>query len=579
MHKVQLYAAAAVAALIASPLAGVVTAHAANVATNCAGLDAALAAAANGDVITLHDTALCTGAHTLLTGIQITLQGQAATDGFDGGGTNRILVGSGNGATVIRNLLFQHGMTAGSGGAILLSGTVNPTITQDSFFDNHAAGSGGAVSIDASTTTGPMTITHDVFGASARGNSSTGSAGGALAVVQGGDKTVTDNVFDSNSGTFAGGGALILNFSENVATIDFERNLVTGNALAGGDGGGVELLDNGSITVAANVFKGNTIATATQSFNTNHGGGLSVSTFGTGQNISQSHNLFSSNSVATANDNNSDVSKTFDFGGGGEFALAPLVTSLDDTFQNNTVGDAGARTTPVGGGFGLQGTNGRKTTLTATNLVATNNTVGRDGEGGGIYAGFSAGCNAPPCTAEVDLFDSTVDGNGIGPAGTGPGLGGDQTDTANLVNSIVFGNSGNAQQVDGFGTIAVNHSDSCLAAGSAYAGTGNTCVDPKLASVAGNDVHETAASPTIDAGDTAQVPAGVTSDYEADARVQGARVDIGADEFTPAPVVPTLPKAGAGPQSGPGFATWALLAALLGGLLVWRDVRRGIRPA
>ncbi|MGI8610076.1 MAG: hypothetical protein ACR2MY_12795 [Candidatus Dormibacteria bacterium] len=69
------------------------------------------------------------------------------------------------------------------------------------------------------------------------------------------------------------------------------------------------------------------------------------------------------------------------------------------------------------------------------------------------------------------------------------------------MNSIVYGNTGSAMQVDGLGTIAVNHSDSCAAARTAYRGPANVCVDPKLANTTANDVHETASSPTIDAGE------------------------------------------------------------------------------
>jgi hypothetical protein len=73
-------------------------------------------------------------------------------------------------------------------------------------------------------------------------------------------------------------------------------------------------------------------------------------------------------------------------------------------------------------------------------------------------------------------------------------------------------------------------------------GTGNICKDPLLKNVAGNDVHQTSASPTFDTGNSALVPSGLTQDYEGDPRISGARVDIGADEIVVA--VPTLPLSG-----------------------------------
>jgi hypothetical protein len=561
---------AILATVLATPLAGVVTAHAANVLVDCSGLDAALAAAVNNDVITLHDSILCTGAHTLKTGVNITLQGQAATDGFDGGGSNQILHGADNGNTIIRNLIFQNAGASANGAAIGLTGNFSPTITQDFFYGNTNTNEGGAVAIVGGST-GTVTVTHSVFGGSGKGNTSTTTAG-ALYLDTAGSKIVTDNVFDSNTANFQGGAVILSNLSANVATIDFERNQVTNNALTvGGVGGGVQMINKGGITVIGNVFTGNRIGASVSTRPTNLGGGLYAQTSAGSYSLTQSHNLFRANTIGTVNNNGQTP---YDFGGGGEFAISPTVSSLDDSFFNNTVAAAGTNTTPVGGGFALQGNSGIKTTLTARNLVAANNSVGRDGEGGGIYAGFSPGCISPPCTAEIDLFDSTVDGNAVGPAGTGAGIAGNQTDTADIVNSIVYGNTGNAKQVNGFGTIAVNHSDSCQAAATAYTGTGNVCVDPKLANVAGNDVHETAASPTIDAGDTAQVPSGLTSDYEGDARVQGAGVDIGADEFTPLVVTPTLPNAGVLSASAPAPAAIVVLL-ILAATVIWGAALRG----
>ena len=76
--------------------------------------------------------------------------------------------------------------------------------------------------------------------------------------------------------------------------------------------------------------------------------------------------------------------------------------------------------------------------------------------------------------------------------------------------------------------------------GSAASGSGNICADPVL-----TDVHETAASPTVDAGDNSLTPASLTTDFEGDPRNQDgngdgvARVDMGADEAPPAAVTTT----------------------------------------
>ncbi|MGA2009514.1 MAG: hypothetical protein ABSH51_03115 [Solirubrobacteraceae bacterium] len=62
-----------------------------------------------------------------------------------------------------------------------------------------------------------------------------------------------------------------------------------------------------------------------------------------------------------------------------------------------------------------------------------------------------------------------------------------------LVDSTVSGNAVDESAVD--------------APTTPYAGTGNICAAPALAAPATGDVHETASSPTIDAGSNALVPA------------------------------------------------------------------------
>ena len=335
----------------------------------------------------------------------------------------------------------------------------------------------------------------------------------------------------------------------------FSGNTVTGNTTGGANGAGAFLSGPGTVTVTNNVFRGNVLGATTGSSPTGFGGGLVVEAPGAGAQVVQSHNLFDSNVIHTQTFE-VDGSTAHDYGGGGEYALAPLVTSTDDVFTNNLVEAGGGGNTAFGGAFGLQGNASNKTTLNAYNMVAANNSVGAAGEGGAIYAGFSVGCQTPPCTAEADVFDSTLTANSVGAAGVGQEMAGEATDTARVVNSIVTGPIGNQTDVAGFGTIAISYSDACVN-GAAAAGAGNVCTDPKLANVAGNNVHETAASPTIDTGDSAQVAAALTQDYEGDGRVLGAAVDMGADEFVPP--APVLPAAGSGPGS-PTAPPWTPIA-------------------
>jgi hypothetical protein len=204
---------------------------------------------------------------------------------------------------------------------------------------------------------------------------------------------------------------------------------------------------------------------------------------------------------------------------------------------------------------------------TLTNLVAAANTIGAPSSGGSVEgAGVYAGCEALQGTGgfHLTLINSTVTGNS-GPGGAA-GIDGENTDTLTLQNSIVNGDTGaGSSEIGGFGGgITATYSDVCNGT-APFAGAGNICADPKLAGIASGDVHETAASPTIDAGSNALVPSGVSTDFYGQNRIVGTKqaagiVDIGAAEdqavFTPPP------------PSGPGTVSIAGEKAIPGGLKV-----------
>jgi hypothetical protein len=109
------------------------------------------------------------------------------------------------------------------------------------------------------------------------------------------------------------------------------------------------------------------------------------------------------------------------------------------------------------------------------------------------------------------------------------GVWGGGDDNLTVTNSIIAGNTGGAD-LTGFSTRNVSFSDACFS-GSAHPGTGNLCSSPLLVNPAAGDARETAASPTIDKGSNALIPAGLTTDFDGNARIQGAAVDMGADEL------------------------------------------------
>jgi hypothetical protein len=119
-------------------------------------------------------------------------------------------------------------------------------------------------------------------------------------------------------------------------------------------------------------------------------------------------------------------------------------------------------------------------------------------------------------------------------------------------NSIVF----NTPQPDigGFDFFDVQFSDACTG-GAPFAGPGNICADPRL--VGGTDVHQTTASPTIDAGsDELFMSEGgerPLTDFEGDPRPtdgdgDGNTVDMGADETPAGFSAPPPPPPPATPQ-------------------------------
>ncbi|MFY9615523.1 MAG: choice-of-anchor Q domain-containing protein, partial [Candidatus Dormiibacterota bacterium] len=540
-------------ALLAAPLVAAgtlattaMTAHAAP-PVNCAGLAAALAGAGDGDTITLSDDHLCAGSFNLPTTIHITLQGADANQGFDNtAGSTSILTGGSSKGTTIQNLVFKNSTlsSSGSGAAISLTGDHGTTITNCTFVNNHTSAnsgsSGGAVSLTSAA--GPVVLSGNTFGSlttQALGNSAATGGGGLLAPAN--NVTLTNNVFGYNTAGVQGGGLALVGANSPAGPTTLTGNTFAHNKVL-----------SGSIAFAAQPAAGPRVSITGP---ITRGGGAFVDNEQGGTQVAQAHNVFDSNSVAAPASGfiafaqpHADSTADTKWGGGGEWILGGSSTSLDDKFTSNTLVPAPA---PVftaqpnapaptvveadGGGLGIEASDlTAGATFSGENLVAAGNTISPGGEGAGIYAGLISTCN-PNCPITLTLKDSTVAGNDAGNGTGGSGVAGDAFDTATIINSIVAGDSGSSSEIAGFDTTTLSYTDSCAGTGftgGAYPGTGNTCIDPKLKNPGPGvaDVHQTQASPTIDAGLNSLVPAGLTADYEGDPRIQGARVDMGADE-------------------------------------------------
>jgi hypothetical protein len=478
-------------------LLGAVTTSAAEVNARCANPEEAsylqnrLNSAQPGDVITLEEGSVCNaavleGGPFILPEVTITLQGTpgGTAEILDGGSLVQILVGVDVGSTLIRNLTFVNGSSPAEGGAIEITGDSAPQIAGCAFLRNSAVDNGGAVSIRSTDTTVAISVEGNLFGRPSEGNHNTGQAeGGALYVQTLGDVTVKDNTFASNTAGLAGGGA--------------------------------SLSPCGTATIAGNVFDGNRLRPLSNPgdiFSGRRGAGLSLE----GRfcevlpTVVQEGNRFTSNVIEAGDDPS---------GGGGEAIAGLDVLSTNDRFVDNTI-EALAPSEAEGGGLWV---GGNESVFEGRNLVAAANEIQLGGEGGGIYIGSSEG-------GELRLLDSTVVANR---AAEGAGIAGGFGDNLTLYNGIVFGNTGAASEIAGFddgGGRDVQFSDVCEGT-AAHAGAGNICADPLLVAPAAGDVHQTPASPTLDAGSNALVPAELSQDYEGDSRVLSAVVDMGADEL------------------------------------------------
>lgn len=525
--------------MLALALTAAQPAAASPVETNCENLAATLTAATPGETIVLSGLCSAPNANFVLPETAgLTIEGApAGVNGFDG---------------------------TGAGGAALTSPPegVDGLTVRNLAFENYE-GSGGAFIKSTKTATRPFAFLHDTF----THNTSSENGGGLHLNVEepgtcafsgsGPPVTLADSTFSENTETFQAGGGAFIDLECHAGSI--------------------------SASVTNNVFMHNRVASNTEPL---QGGGLWV---GLGHEIvevvpfalTQQNNLLEGNAVENTSAEGHRVE------GGGEFTDGGGVTSLGDRFVDNRIDGAKSSTwDSEGGGFASLDPGACSITpgavSTATDLVAAGNTIGppsgtgKAGEGGGVYVGCLPGGHGYHLT----LINSTVSGNTAAGSGAAAGLDGETGDTAVLENTIVAGNLAGSD-LGGFGASDGEHvsaafSDLCAIGSTtvAFAGAGNICASPALVDAPGGDAHETAASPTIDAGSNALIGS-VATDVFGDARILAGRtgdaptVDIGAAESPAAPITPpaALPLVIRG---GPGVvhASAARFKAFPGGVKV-----------
>jgi hypothetical protein len=506
-----------VAAVLATLATGVgaASAGAATFSAECSNLQTKITEVAKetkqgeGDVIVLNG--LCDASNLksstgvmLPAGSSFSIEGAPGTaSGFDGTGvTGGPLLGNDPsteaGAMTLSHLTFQHA----KGVSALSIRASRVTLSDDSFLENEEqGGSEHAAFVDVGRspancppTTGPPAI------------------------------TLTDSTFSRNKlalGNNAGGGAGA--WLED--TCEPSRNVLEGN-----------------------IFEGNTLeASGTAKTVEVTGGGLQfVGAKKQPTPVSQSGNVFDSNGIVATSPAEGN------YGGGGEWLQDASLSSVGDRFSRNTIAGTNSEVEPTwswGAGIGIDNfdldCSAALPESTLEDAVVTGNAIGPGYTealgGGGIYVGC----------AHLRVLDSTFT---LNTAPAGAGIEGESNDQLELANSIVAEDSG-GNEIAGFnepaagGSLIATYSDVCSYAGSSepLPGAGNICANPLLADngePVSFDVHETASSPTIDAGSNALVPDGLTTDFYGTPRILAgyagcsqsfpAVVDMGAAELQPA---------------------------------------------
>ena len=493
--------AALVAAILAMLGACIGVASASAPQTDCSGLQAALDTAGSGATVVLDG--MCTGSYTLPADAAFTLEGApGTTSGFDGDGASAVnpllaTIGSEEaGAVTISHLTFQHADLTDASALSIRASRV--TLSDDSFLDNEGHG-------------------KEAHAAFVRiGPSGCPSATDPAAI------TLTDSTFSGN-------------------------RLVLGSNVGGGAGAWLEdACEHSRNVLEGNTFEDNTLEAEGTAAEANvTGGGLQFMGGKTQPaSVGQSGNVFDSNRIVAA------APAEGNYGGGGEWLEHATLSSIGDRFSRNTI--AGTTSTAFGWSWGA-GVGIRvptpectKTALPESTLedaTVVGNAIGPGKEidlgGGGVFVGCS----------HLRVLDSTIT---LNTAPYGAGIEGEYFDQLELANSIVAEDSpGN--EIAGFyepegGSLTATFSDVCTTAGSSdpLSGAGNICTNPLLADngePVSFDVHETASSPTIDAGSNALVPSGLTTDAFGTPRILAghtgctgsfpAVVDIGASELSP----------------------------------------------
>jgi predicted outer membrane repeat protein len=370
------------------------------------------------------------------------------------------------------------------------AGALQTTVLDGFIVRNGAAVNGGGLSAYGAS----PTIAHTTFA----NNIASGNGGGAYFNYS--TPVLDDCTFTVNDAA-SGGGLYVTNGTVTMTQSGFNINRAT-------NGGGIHLAASGNARVSSTLFTENVAGTS--------GGGIYlVSTAG----LTMENSTFSANSAGT---------------GGGIYSSSASPAISRTEFTGNAASTNGAGVYLTGGSPNLQtntfrnnsaGTSGGgiyATTVTVNGVIA-NNVFHRNfaqNAGGGITV--STGL---PLVANNTLVENyALQGGGISCENT----------TGTLVNNLIAYNSSGLNRTTGnvtlrsnnvFGNEDYNYAGIADPTGS----DGNLSANPLLANVPGGNLHIQPNSPCRNVGDDSVVDP-LWLDIDGQSRIEGGRVDIGADE-------------------------------------------------
>ena len=308
--------------------------------------------------------------------------------------------------------------------------------------------------------------------------------GGGIRCGDNSSPTISNNTITNNNAYPGYGGGIYCSYRFPTIT----SNTITGNSAYYG-GGGV-YCSNSSPTIANNTITDNSTYSGGSP---SRGGGVGCS----GGSPTIINNTITSN-------------RSYEKGGGISCYYSSATITHNTITGNSAYGIYGG-----GGGIRCEGAS-----PTIANNKITGNSASRDG--GGIS-----------CSGSATMANNTIAGNN---ALSGGGLYCSGSPT--ITNTIVAFNSSGIDVYSGSGSVAPVLRYNCVHGntGHDYSGVtdptgidGNISADPRLAHTSYGNAHIQPDSPCKDAGDDTQVQAD-GRDIDGQARIQGAHVDIGADE-------------------------------------------------